>query len=256
MLYRTGDLARYRPDGNIEYLGRQDDQVQIRGVRIEPGEVEAALGKHPGVRRTPWWRATTAAATRGWSPTSRRRAEPAPTTASCGDSCSIGFRRPWCRPSSRDGGAAAYVGGKVDRRALSGSRRSSAGGASGSSSLPRKPAEQLLTEIWRDVLELERVGVHDDFFALGGSSTHSLEVAVRAESAGLPLQPESVFLFGTIAELAAEYGQAAEDAIDLEEVVQQVSGSEIVSSSTGRGGLTRTGLRCRRERPANRPATR
>ena len=93
------------------------------------------------------------------------------------------------------------------------------------------PAEKILTEIWRDVLDLERIGVHDDFFALGGSSTHSLEVAVRAKTAGLPLRPESVFLFGTIAELAAEYGQAAEDAIDLEEVVQQVNGSEIVSSS-------------------------
>ena len=49
-MYRTGDLARYLPDGNIEYLGRLDDQVKVRGVRIELGEVEAALGKHPDVR--------------------------------------------------------------------------------------------------------------------------------------------------------------------------------------------------------------
>jgi len=107
------------------------------------------------------------------------------------------------------------------------------------------------------VLDLERIGVHDDFFALGGSSTHSLEVAVRAKTAGLPLRPESVFLFGTIAELAAEYGQAAEDAIDLEEVVQQVNG---IARSSARARPRRTSphrvLRCRRARPANRPQTR
>ena len=101
LLYRTGDRARYLPDGNIEYLGRLDDQVEIRGVRIEPREVEAALDKHPDVsgerggRRGP-----TAAGTPGWSPTSWRRASPRRPPLSCADSCSTGFPRRCCRPSS------------------------------------------------------------------------------------------------------------------------------------------------------------
>ena len=101
-------------------------------------------------------------------------------------------------------------GGKVDRRALAAAAEASPA-EEPAFVAARTRAEKILTEIWRDVLDLERIGVHDDFFALGGSSTHSLEVAVKAKAAGLPLKPESVFLFGTIAELAAEYGQAAED---------------------------------------------
>jgi 3-oxoacyl-[acyl-carrier-protein] synthase III len=97
-------------------------------------------------------------------------------------------------------------GGKVDRRALT---QAGTGAADREREFvaPRNRTEELLAEIWCKVLGVERVGVHDDFFALGGSSTHSLEVALRAEAAGLPLKPESVFLFGTVAELAAEYGE-------------------------------------------------
>src|SRR6202000_3517031 len=79
----------------------------------------------------------------------------------------------------------------------------------------RTRTERFLVEIWCKVLGAERIGVHDDFFALGGSSTHSLEVAVRAKAAGLPLKPESVFLFGTVAELAAEYGDPLESHADV-----------------------------------------
>jgi len=230
LLYRSGDLARYLPDGNIEYLGRLDDQVQIRGVRIEPGEVEAALDQHPGVREN--------AVVAGDDGRGNTRlvahivaaSQPAPTTAELRR-----FLLDWIPTAmvpavfSMEEALPHTSSGKVDRRALA-----AAGEAAPVEETAfvaaSTPAEKILTEIWRDVLDLERIGVHDDFFALGGSSTHSLEVAVRAKTAGLPLRPESVFLFGTIAELAAEYGQAAEDAIDLEEVVQQVNGSEIVSS--------------------------
>ncbi len=105
-------------------------------------------------------------------------------------------------------------GGKVDRRALA---ETGAGAAERKRVFvaARNRTEQVLVEIWCKVLSVERVGVHDDFFALGGSSTHSLEVAVRAEAAGLPLKPESVFLFGTVAELAAEYGEPLESSADV-----------------------------------------
>ncbi len=80
------------------------------------------------------------------------------------------------------------------------------------------------------MLDLERVGVHDDFFALGGSSTHSLEVAVKANAANLPLRPESVFVFGTIAELAAEYGEAADDTAHLDEAAKHPDADKVGSS--------------------------
>jgi amino acid adenylation domain-containing protein len=210
VLYRTGDLARYRPDGNIEYLGRQDSQVEIRGVRIEPGEVEVALGRHPDVTE-----AVVVATTDGRGHTQltahiASTTEPAPTTTQLRR-----FLLEWLPAAMLP---AHFVvtdelprtsGGKVDRRALA---ETAAGAAEREREFvaPRNRTEQMLADIWRRVLGVERVGVHDDFFALGGSSTHSLEVAVRAKSAGLPLKPESVFLFGTIAELAAEYGEPSQ----------------------------------------------
>ncbi|MFZ0718965.1 amino acid adenylation domain-containing protein, partial [Mycobacterium sp.] len=215
MLYRTGDLARYRPDGSIEYLGRQDSQVEIRGVRIEPGEVEVALSRHPDVTE-----AVVVATTdeRGHTQLTAHVAagtEPGPTTAQLRR-----FLLEWLPAAMLP---AHFVvanelprtsGGKVDRRALAET------GAAASERkrefvAARNRTEQVLVDIWCKVLGVERVGVHDDFFALGGSSTHSLEIAVRAEAAGLPLKPESVFLFGTVAELAAEYGEPLEGSPDV-----------------------------------------
>jgi amino acid adenylation domain-containing protein len=215
MLYRTGDLARYRPDGNIEYLGRRDSQVEIRGVRIEPGEVEVALSRHPDVTEAVVVATT---ADRGHTQLTAHVAastEPGPTTAQLRR-----FLLEWLPAAMLP---AHFVvtnelprtsGGKVDRRALA---ETGAGAAKPEQEFvaPRNRAEQTLADIWRKVLGVERVGVHDDFFALGGSSTHSLEVAVRAETAGLPLKPESVFLFGTVAELAAEYGEPLESSADV-----------------------------------------
>jgi amino acid adenylation domain-containing protein len=232
LLYRTGDLARYLPDGNIEYLGRLDDQVEIRGVRIEPGEVEAALGKHPGVRES--------AVVAGNDGRGNNRlvahvvvaGEAAPTTAELRR-----FLLEWLPAAMVPAvfrvtdGLPRTSGGKVDRRALAEAAEASPG-QEPVFIAPRTRAEKVLAEIWCDVLDLDRIGVHDDFFARGGSSTHSLEVSVKANAAGLPLKPESVFLFGTIAELAAEYGQAMEDALDLGDTAKHFNGSQVISSGT------------------------
>ena len=210
-LYRTGDLTKYLPDGNIDYLGRLDFQVKIRGFRIEPGEVEAAVAQHPAV-------AQAAVVTR---------------TNSRGDTILVAHVVPvdGAAPSTAELRRfllellpAAMVpavfevadtlpltsSGKVDRKALM-----AVGGAAGPQEpaflAPRTRTEQVLAEIWCAVMDLERVSVNDDFFALGGASTQSLEVAVRANAAGLPLRPESMFVYGTIAELATEYGPVADD---------------------------------------------
>jgi 3-oxoacyl-[acyl-carrier-protein] synthase III len=123
------------------------------------------------------------------------------------------------------------LGGKVDRRALAAAAEASPA-QEPAFVAPRTRAEKILAEIWRDVLDLDRIGVHDDFFARGGSSTHSLEVSVKAKAAGLPLKPESVFLLGTIAELAAEYGQAMEDGADLGDTAKHLNGSQVITSGT------------------------
>jgi amino acid adenylation domain-containing protein len=237
LLYRTGDLARYLPDGNIEYMGRLDDQVKIRGVRIEPREVEAALEKHPAVRES-----AVVAGNDGRGNTRLvahvvAAGEAAPSIAE--------LRRFLLKQLPAAMLPAAFCvtealpltsSGKVDRRALAAAAEA-APVQEPTFIAPRTRAETILAEIWREVLDVERVGVHDDFFALGGCSTHSLEVAVRANEAGLPMRPESVFLFGTIAELAAECGQAAEDGTHLGDRPKSGNGRQDVGSDTAEADL-------------------
>ncbi|WP_176358215.1 non-ribosomal peptide synthetase [Mycobacterium persicum] len=235
LLYRTGDRARYLPDGNIEYLGRLDNQVKISGVRIEPGEVEAALLKHPGVSDSAVVADTD----------SRGNLRLVAHIVATQDAApSVGELRRFLLdqlPAAMVPAIFSVVAslphtssGKVDRRALK------AAGDQAPITGPefvaaRTPAEKVLTAIWCDVLDLDTVGVHDDFFALGGSSSHSLEVAAKANAANLPLRPESLFVFGTVAELAAEYGKAAQDAPDPEvaETSETSETSEISETSEG-----------------------
>lgn len=215
MLYRTGDLARYRPDGNIEYLGRLDRQVKINGFRIEPGEVEAALAKHPAVAENAVVAgndghgntlliAHVVAAGAAPSTTELRRflLELLPAAM-----VPAAFHLTDALPLTSSG--------KVDRRALLAADQA-LGSAQSAFVAPRTRTEQVLAETWCEVLDLDRVSVKDDFFALGGASTQALEVAVRANAAGLPLRPESMFVYGTIAELAAEYGPVADAPQNLE----------------------------------------
>ncbi|MFZ1174724.1 MAG: amino acid adenylation domain-containing protein, partial [Mycobacterium sp.] len=210
-LYRTGDLTRYLPDGNIDYLGRIDFQVKIRGFRIEPGEVEAAVAQHPAVSEAA---VVTRTDTRG------NTMLVAHVVAADGAAPSTAELRRFLLDLLPAAMVPAVFevtdalpltsSGKVDRKALM-----AAAGATGSQApafvSPRTRTEQVLAEILCEVLGLERIGVNDDFFALGGASTQALEVAVRAKAAGLELRPESMFVYGTIAELAAEYGSIPED---------------------------------------------
>ncbi|TAM71523.1 non-ribosomal peptide synthetase [Mycobacterium sp.] len=211
MLYRTGDLARYLPDGNIEYLGRLDNQVKINGFRIEPGEVEAALAKHPAVAEN-----AVVAGNDGHGNTLLV----AHIVAAGGAPSTTELRRFLLELLPAAMVPAAFhvtdalpltSSGKVDRRALLAADQA-LGSARPAFVAPRTRTEQVLAETWCEVLDLDRVGVTDDFFALGGASTQALEVAVRANAAGLPLRPESMFVYGTIADLAAEYGPVTDDA--------------------------------------------
>jgi non-ribosomal peptide synthase protein (TIGR01720 family) len=202
-LYRSGDLARYRSDGQLEFLGRIDGQVKIRGHRIEPGEVEAVLLRHPAVR---------AAAVVPSAPEDghRRllayfvpRQDPAPATEDLRSFLAASLPDPMIPASFIPLPALPLTAnGKVDRKALQ-SPDHQRPSLSQSFVEPGTWAERTLAAIWRDVLQLERVGIHDNFFHLGGDSILSIQIVARANRAGLSLEPAQMFQHQTIAALAA-----------------------------------------------------
>ncbi|MEW5926515.1 MAG: amino acid adenylation domain-containing protein [Gemmatimonadota bacterium] len=192
-LYRTGDRARWRPGGTLEFMGRADEQVKVRGYRVEPGEIEAALLRHPGVAealvvlrddrlvgyyttREPAGAAELRAHLRAtlpeyMVPSALVELEAFPLTPT----------------------------GKTDRAALPAPEHA---GAEAGHVAPRTPVEEALAAVWRSVLRVERVGVHDNFFELGGDSILSIQAVSRARRAGVELKPRHFFEHPTIAELA------------------------------------------------------
>ncbi|MFB6721417.1 amino acid adenylation domain-containing protein [Kribbella sp. NPDC056345] len=193
-MYRTGDLVRRRADGTIDYLGRTDRQVKLRGNRVELGEIEAALTGHPAVARG-------AVVVRE----QRLVAYAVPASGAVVDVAELRAALAEVLPASMV--PEAYVvlddlplspSGKLDQGALPapeverGARRE-----------PEGPAERLLTGIFAAVLGIEDLGPDDDFFHLGGDSISSIGVATRARAGGLELSPRDVFTHRTPAALAA-----------------------------------------------------
>lgn len=193
--YATGDLGRFLPDGRLEFLGRKDAQLKIRGVRVEPGEVEAALTRHPSVRAA-------CVVARGVGEAHQQliayvEGDEAP------DLWDV-LRR--TLPEALVPADIVWLptlpltpSGKVDRRALPAlrERRATVGEP------PRSPTERTLAAIWAEVLGREAVGLHENFFALGGDSILSIQVVSRAAAAGLRLTPKDLFERQTVATLAA-----------------------------------------------------
>jgi surfactin family lipopeptide synthetase C len=184
-LFVTGDLARYRPDGTIEYLGRADQQLKIRGFRVEPGEVEAAILRHPGVRRA-------AVIADEPSPGQKRLvAYIVPAAAPVPEAADL---RRLLRTSLPEYMIPAVfvaldalpllANGKLDRAALP--QPDGDGLGSGREVVPPRTAtERALTAIWRDLLgrKSESIGVHDHFFAdLGGHSLLATQVVSRVRN--------------------------------------------------------------------------
>ncbi|MEV4908369.1 amino acid adenylation domain-containing protein, partial [Streptomyces albidoflavus] len=202
-LYLTGDRARYLPDGGVEFGGRADQQVKVRGFRVEPGEIETALSSHPAVAA----------------------AVVAPGRDARGDTRLVGYAVP--RPGHPFDPAAlrahlkslvpAYMvpavlveldalplssNGKVDRRALPEPDPAERGGTAYVA--PRTPGEEALAGIWQEVLGREGVGAEDDFFDLGGSSVQLLQVTSRVRAAfGVALTVRDFYDAPTVAGLTA-----------------------------------------------------
>jgi amino acid adenylation domain-containing protein/non-ribosomal peptide synthase protein (TIGR01720 family) len=203
-LYRTGDLARFLPDGRLEFLGRLDHQVKIRGVRVELGEIEAALLRQPGVRQA------VAAAHPG--PAGSGPVLVAWVVPEDGAEISEAeLRRALAAvlPEPMLPSACLLIpalplspNGKVDRRSLpSPAHRRN---AQGPRTAPRTPAEGLVAEIWAEVLGLAEVAADDDFFELGGHSLLAGKVTARLGSAcNVELPLRAVFEARTVAALAA-----------------------------------------------------
>jgi amino acid adenylation domain-containing protein/non-ribosomal peptide synthase protein (TIGR01720 family) len=212
-LYRTGDLARWRPDGNLELLGRADHQVKVRGHRIEPGEVEAVLAEHPDVARC-----VVVARRDGGSAESRLAAYLVPRGETA-----VAFselRRFLAERLPEFMVPAAFVvldelpltpNGKIDRQALPAPDLSGRTAATPPTA-PGDPLEAELAGIWSEVLRVERLGVHDDFFELGGDSILSIQIVSRAHRAGLRVTPRQIFEHPTVAALAAAVRAGAGEA--------------------------------------------
>jgi amino acid adenylation domain-containing protein/non-ribosomal peptide synthase protein (TIGR01720 family) len=214
-LYRSGDLGRHRSDGQLEFLGRIDGQVKIRGHRVEPGEVEAALLRHPAVRAAAVVPSAPEEGHRRLLAYFVPRQEPAPSTEDLHSFLAASLPGPMIPASFVPLPALPLTAnGKVDRKALE-STDHQRPSLSQSFVEPGTWAERTLAGIWRDVLQLERVGIHDNFFHLGGDSILSIQIVARANRAGLSLEPAQMFQHQTIAALAALSG--ASDAAEAEQ---------------------------------------
>lgn len=219
-LYRTGDLARYRADGELEYLGRNDQQVKVRGFRIEPGEIEAALTRHAGVRE----------------------ALVVALEESAGDKRLVAYLVADGQKDDLPANEqvrqhlqtllpdymipAAYVWleelpltahGKIDRAALPAPDWASQ--VTTMYVAPRTPTEECLASLWAQLLRCERVGVHDNFFELGGHSLLATRLIARvSEAFRLSLPLRTLFEAPTLASFAARLEQQRDAGEEPEEV--------------------------------------
>ncbi|WP_332875819.1 non-ribosomal peptide synthetase [Massilia sp. S19_KUP03_FR1] len=204
-MYRSGDLARWRADGSLDYLGRADQQVKLRGFRIEPGEIEAVLLGHPGV-------AQAAVVAREDHPGEQRLvayvvgaagADPAPLRALLAAALPE-----YMVPSAFVQIAALPLGpsGKLDRKALPAPERQ----AANAYTAPRTPTERTLATMWSEALHVERIGVDDNFFELGGHSLMIVQLmSMIRQHFMIELPVDTLFQVSTIAGLAERLDQGA-----------------------------------------------
>jgi len=202
-LYRTGDLARWQADGSIDFLGRIDHQVKIRGFRIELEEIEATLLQHPEISEA-------VVMARAEDGVDKRLV--AYYVAGEMAAPSITELRRFLKESLPEHMIPAVFvrmdalplspNGKVDRKKLP-APSADRPELEQKFIAPETETQRALAGIWAGILGIDKVGIHDNFFELGGASIQVLQVAERAQEAGLPLAPEHMFQFQTIAELEA-----------------------------------------------------
>jgi amino acid adenylation domain-containing protein len=228
-LYRTGDLARYRADGTVEFLGRADTQVKVRGYRIELAEIEYALERSPLVRsavacvRTDW-------VTEHDAPGDKRLAAYIIPAGQPDDRASlIAVLRAYLKTQLPDYMQPAAimavenfprtVNGKVDRRALPAPQPEQLMHER-SIVYPRNPQEETLALIWSNVLNLKEVSVEDSIFELGGDSLMIFRINTLANQAGMKMTARHIFQYKTISAICTQVGENR-----VEESAEPVSGA-------------------------------
>ncbi len=207
-LYRTGDVVRWNAEGVVEFIGRADQQVKVRGYRIELGEVEEALAGYEGISES-----VVVVRTEGEG----EKRLVGYVVLAAGAELEVSELREYLETK-----LPAYMipsvfveltelpltaNGKVDRKALGAAELGL--GQSREYEAPRSEVERLLAGIWAQVLGVERVGIHDNFFEIGGDSILGIQVISRANQVGVRLSPKDVFQHQTVAKLAAVAGTAA-----------------------------------------------
>ncbi|HVY36513.1 MAG TPA: non-ribosomal peptide synthase/polyketide synthase, partial [Polyangia bacterium] len=206
-MYKTGDLGRWRADGTLEFLGRNDLQVKVRGFRIELMEIESQLAAVPGVDQVVVVARQDGAGDKRLVAYVVGQAETAALQAHAQEAlpaymAPAAYVRLDALPLTRNG--------KVDRRALP--APDAASYAARAYEAPVGPVEETLAQVWGEVLGVERVGRRDDFFALGGHSLLAVTVVERLRRAGLTADVRALFTAPTVAGLAARIEAALEPA--------------------------------------------
>jgi len=218
-LYKTGDRVRYLPDGNMEFLGRVDDQVKIRGYRVEPGEIQVLLSAHEGVRDC-------VVVAREDVPGETRLAAYYVPTGNVAAEDLVQFVKPRL-PDYMIPGAwvpmpslPLTANGKVDKRALPIPERRDDQRVVVP---PRSPTERTLAELWQEVLHVQGIGLHQNFFALGGHSLKITQLMSRIRRRfGVDVPLRSLFEQPTLEEQASVITQAMLDAEDGEELSDMI----------------------------------
>ena len=249
VMYRTGDLVRWRANGNLDFLGRRDQQLKLRGYRIELEEIQEVLRQHPEVADA------LVLAKKGQDCQAALVAYVVPRNR---EKFSLADIRAYLREHLPyymiPAGVLVLdqfplnVNGKVDRSRLPES--ASEAPAARTITEPRHPVEKMLAAIWSQVLRVEPIGIHDNFFDLGGASIQTLEVVTLANQAGLTMAPEMIFRHQTIAELAEACGAPVAPAVSVKDK------NEIAPLSPGSqnpGSILRRTNRLPREPPAAAP---
>jgi amino acid adenylation domain-containing protein len=209
-VYRTGDRVRRLSNGSIEFLGRADDQVKVRGFRVELGEIEQALRAHPGVAQ-----GVVLLRTDTGDPqlVAYATAQQAGYAVSHSDRPTVEKLREWLAAQVPDYMVPSAIllldampltaNGKIDKRALP--APDDAGGTADAYAAPRNETEQTLVSIWQDVLKKERIGINDSFLDLGGHSLLAIRVLGKiSKSFGVRLALRTLFDSPTVAQLAQQ----------------------------------------------------
>ncbi|MEV6951754.1 non-ribosomal peptide synthase/polyketide synthase [Streptomyces sp. NPDC051183] len=201
-LYKSGDIARRRPDGSLEFLGRADGQIKIRGYRVELGEIQAALAALPGIHDA-------VVVLREDTPGAKEIVAYLITAGGAAHD-PADLREALARDLAPYMIPAAFVtlerlplttNGKLDKRALP-APGSDARRATGTRTAPRTPAEQRIADVWEEVLGLDALGVDDSFFELGGDSIRAVALVGSLRAAGFDVTVRDVFDRRTVARLA------------------------------------------------------